>query len=174
MQGTQFDPDRWGELADRAEISALLSHYYAAIDDKQLDAAVVASTFTADGRLVNPAGTSLTGHSAIAAAQTTAFRRFKSTHHVTSDHLVAIEGDDARLRTNVTAMHLWVDDQADRVSLQSHFVAGGVFDGAASRTPQGWRFTELTLRISWRTGAMPFLADLPDDAATSAPQLGDR
>jgi hypothetical protein len=58
----------------------LLSQYYAAIDDKQLEVAVVASTFTPNGRLINPAGTSLTGHSAIAADQTTAFRRFKATH----------------------------------------------------------------------------------------------
>jgi uncharacterized protein (TIGR02246 family) len=161
------------ELADRAAISSLLCGYYAAVDDKVLDAAVVANTFTEDGRLVSPAGVTLAGRDAITEAQTTAFTRFKATHHVTSDHVIVIDGDRARLRANVTAMHVWADDQADSLSLQSHFVAGGVFDGLALRTPQGWRFTELALRISWRTGAMPFLAGTPD-TTTSARRDADQ
>src|SRR5262249_42461885 len=39
------------ELADRAEITSLVSRYFGAIDDKRLDRATVEAAFTASGRL---------------------------------------------------------------------------------------------------------------------------
>ena len=81
------------------------------------------------------------------------FSRYRATHHVISDHIIDLEGDNARLRANMTAMHLWSDEESDPKSLQTHFVAGGVFEGVAVRTADGWRFRELTSRITWRTGA---------------------
>lgn len=59
----------------------------------------------------------------------------------------------ARLRANMTAMHLWSDEESDPRSLQTHFVAGGVFEAVAVRDADGWRFSELKPRITWRTGA---------------------
>jgi hypothetical protein len=37
------------EHTDRLEVAALLSRYFAAVDDKRLDAETVAATFTPDG-----------------------------------------------------------------------------------------------------------------------------
>jgi hypothetical protein len=39
------------ELADRAEITSLVSRYFSAIDDKRLDRATMEAVFTASGRL---------------------------------------------------------------------------------------------------------------------------
>jgi hypothetical protein len=64
-----------------------------------------------------------------------------------------IEGETARLRANITAMHLWTEEERDPRSLQTYFVAGGVFEAVAVRTADGWRFRELKSRITWRTGA---------------------
>jgi uncharacterized protein (TIGR02246 family) len=141
------------DSAHRARISELLSRYLAAVDDRRIDLAAVAAAFTPDGRLVAPNGTALVGREAIAAGQAATFRRFRATHHSTTDHVVEVEGDTARLRANMTAMHLWCDEESDPRSLQTHFVAGGVFEAVALRTPDGWRFSELASRVTWRTGA---------------------
>lgn len=143
------------EIADRAQINDLLSRYCAAVDDKRIDAATVAATFTPDGRLVAPNGAVVVGREAIAAGQTKTFSRFRATHHVTTDHIVDLNGDTARLRANMIAMHLWSEAESDSTSLQTHFVAGGVFQATAERTAEGWRFSELATRITWRSGAGP-------------------
>jgi len=83
----------------------------------------------------------------------TANQRCKGAHHVTSDHIIDFDGDTARLRANMTAMYLWSDEESDPRSLQTHFIAGGVFEAVVVRGADGWRFNELKPRITWRTGA---------------------
>lgn len=148
-------------FTDRMQVSQLLSRFCSIVDDKGIHAAAVAALFTTDSRLVSPNGASVVGPEAIAAEKIKSFNRFRATHHVTSDHIIDLEGDTARLRANMTAMHLWSEEESDPRSLQSHFVAGGVFEGVAVRTADGWRFSELATRITWRTGAgLPTMAGL--------------
>jgi ketosteroid isomerase-like protein len=148
-------------LTDRMQVSQLLSRFCSIVDDKCIHASAVAAIFTTDGRLVSPNGASVVGPEAIAAEKSKSFDRFRATHHVTSDHIIDFEGDTARLRANMTAMHLWYEEESDPRSLQAHFVAGGVFEGVAVRTADGWRFSELASRITWRTGAgLPTMAGL--------------
>lgn len=140
------------ELADRAEITGLVSRYFSTVDDKRLDRAVVEAVFCPGGRLVRPNGAALTGPEAIAAGQNESFARFRATHHVSSDYVFDLNGDTARLRANMIAMHLWADTERDPNALQTHFVAGGVLRALAVRTGQGWRLSELALHNTWRTG----------------------
>lgn len=49
-------------------------------------------------------------------------------------------------------MHLWRFEESDPHALQSHFVAGGVLNGRAVRTSDGWRLSELSNCVAWRTG----------------------
>ena len=93
-------------LADRAEITGLVSRYFCAVDDKRLDRSTMEAVFTASGRLTRPNGASLTGPEAIAASQSESFARFRATHHVSSDHIIDLDGDSARIRANLVAMHL--------------------------------------------------------------------
>ena len=141
------------ELADRVQISELLSRFCSVIDDKRITVETMAATFTPDGRFVAPNGAAIVGPEAIAADRIKSFSRFRATHHVTSDHIIDFDGDTARLRANMTAMHLWSDEESDPRSLQTHFVAGGVFEAVAVCNADGWRFSELKPRITWRTGA---------------------
>ena len=67
------------------------------------------AVFTTSGRLTRPNGGSLVGPEAIAAGQSESFARFRATHHVSSDHVIDLDGDSARLRANLVAMHLWAD-----------------------------------------------------------------
>jgi hypothetical protein len=138
---------------DRLVIMELVSRYFAAIDDKRLtDPAIVDATFAPDGRIVSPNGTALVGRDAIFAGQSKSFARFRGTHHVTSDYVIDFDEDTAQIRANVTAMHLWKTEASDPHALESHFVAGGVLRAGAIRTEYGWRLTELSNEISWRTG----------------------
>ncbi|MEW9528354.1 nuclear transport factor 2 family protein [Microbispora sp. NPDC049125] len=141
------------DLADRAEISSLVSRYFSAIDDKRLDRAAVEAVFAAGGRVTRPDGSSLVGPEAIAAGQSESFARFRATHHVSSDHVVDLDGDGARLRANLVAMHLWADQERDPNTLETHFLAGGVLHGLVVRTDRGWRLSELSMRNTWRTGS---------------------
>ncbi len=143
------------ESTEIAEISGLLSRYYRAVDDKRVDLALIESTFTAEGSWVSPTGVARVGHDVIVDQQVEATALFRATHHMTSDHIVTVDGDTAQLQANVTAMHLWAAGTTDPAALESHFLAGGVFEAHVARTSVGWRFQELTLRIVWRTGALP-------------------
>lgn len=138
----------------QAAVSALLSSYWAAIDDKNVDAGTIAAHYTGDARWNSPAGTRV-GHEAILKAERFIYSKFQTTHHATTDHLVELDGDAARLRANMTAVHVWTPEVRDELSLQSHFTAGSVVTGEAIRTDEGWRFRELTLRVTWREGWMP-------------------
>ncbi|MEU3010370.1 nuclear transport factor 2 family protein [Nocardia asteroides] len=150
-----FEP----ETGDRAQIGSLVVRYYSAVDEQRVDRALIDSVFTEDGRWIGPTGAVRVGREVIAEQQAAAVRMFRATHHVTSDYLIDVAGDTARLRANLTAMHLWGAGSSDPAALESHFLAGGVFDGTAVRTDAGWRLSELRLRIVWRTGALPIHID---------------
>jgi hypothetical protein len=138
---------------DRVAIMELVSRYFAAVDDKRLtDPAMVNATFSPQGRIVSPNGTALVGTDAIFAGQSASFARFRGTHHVTSDYVIDLSGDAAQIRANLTAMHLWKIEASDPHALQSHFIAGGVLRASAVRTEVGWRLSELSNDICWRTG----------------------
>lgn len=140
------------ELADRVEITDLISRYLGAIDDRQLDRTTLEGIFAEGGRLTRPRGASLIGPEEIATGQSESFARFMATHHVSSDHVVDLDGDSARIRANLIAMHLWAEQARDPNSLQTYFLAGGVLHALAVRTCRGWRLGELSLRNTWRTG----------------------
>jgi hypothetical protein len=141
------------EPADRTEITSLVSRYFSAIDDKHLDLATMEAVFTAGATLTRPNGASTVGPEAIATGHGESFARFRATHHVSSDHVIDLDGDTARLRANLIAMHLWSDQHRDPNTLQTHFLAGGVVHALAIRTDRGWRLNELSLRNTWRTGS---------------------
>src|SRR5262249_27240692 len=134
-------------------IVELISRYFAAVDDKRLSASVVASTFLEDGRIVRPNGAALVGHEEILEGQQQSFARFRATHHVITDHLIDWQDSTARVRANVTAMHLWKAEEGDPNALESYFLAGSVLEAVAAQTPAGWRIRELSVRNVWRTGS---------------------
>lgn len=143
---------RIAERDDRQAIMELISRYFAAIDDKRLDRSNVAAAFSHDAQIVRPNGTTLVGRDAIFDGHSESFARFRGTHHVTSDYVIDVVGDEAHIRANMTAMHLWKVEEGDTHSLQSHFIAGGVLQAVAFRTVAGWRLRQLSNRVCWRTG----------------------
>jgi hypothetical protein len=141
------------DVADRYAIAELINRYFAAVDDDRLDLSVAQATFTADARLIRPNGHVVVGPQEILASQQESFARFRALHHVITNHVIDVEKDQAQVRANVTAMHLWKPAEVDRHSLDSCFLAGGVLQVLGLRTSSGWRLTELANRVVWRTGA---------------------
>jgi ketosteroid isomerase-like protein len=137
----------------RTQLVEVISRYFAAVDDKRLNAQVVEQTFLEDARIVRPNGAALTGHREILESQQESFARFRATHHVITDHVVDLEHDTATVRANVTAMHLWRPEESDPNALESYFLAGSVLQGAAAHQSGRWRILELSVRNVWRTGS---------------------
>src|SRR4029453_7590383 len=71
----------------RTEVIELISRYFAAVDDKRLQRAIVEATFAPDGKIVRPNGAELVGPKAITEGQSESFARFRATHHVVTDHV---------------------------------------------------------------------------------------
>lgn len=145
--------DKESEFFDRLQLGELPSRYFRAVDDKQLDLKIVQATFTPDGRIVRPNGSALVGWENILEGQNTSFARFRATHHITTNFVIDLDGDTATVRANMLAMHLWAFGATDSLSLEQHFVAGGVLHLSAIRTGDGWRLTEMENRVAWRSGA---------------------
>jgi len=140
------------EFFDRMQISELLSRYFAAVDDKCIDMKIVKATFASNGKIVRPDGSALAGWKDILDSQNKSFARFRATHHVMTDLIADIEGNKAKVRANLTAMHLWNFNESDPNSLTSHFAAGLVCSAIAIQTNDGWRINEISNRNVWRTG----------------------
>lgn len=133
-------------------ISDLLIKYFRAIDDKCLDLAIVEATFTKDARIMRPNGSATVGQVGIHDGHKKSFTRFKATHHVITDYIIDINDDVATLRANLTAMHLWADNENTPSLNNKHFLAGAVLSAKAIKTDNIWRLCELTNRNVWRTG----------------------
>ena len=139
-------------IKERIEIGDLLVKYFRAIDDKQFDKAIVKATFTNDAQIMRPNGSATIGHDNIFDGHKKSFARFKATHHVITDYIVDINDTLATLRANITAMHLWADNDDNPSLNNKHFLAGGVLTAKAIKVNNDWRISELTNRNVWRTG----------------------
>jgi hypothetical protein len=140
------------QLIDKVSITNLVTRYFAAVDDKRLDLAIVEATFTHDGRILRPHGLAMVGFNSIFESHTKSFARFKATHHVITDHIVEINEPVATLRANVTAMHLWADNDSNPSLNGKYFLARGVLSAKAIKVDDRWRLYELANRVIWREG----------------------
>lgn len=141
------------ELIEQTQISRLLTNYFAAIDDKSLDKAVVEETFTKEAKILRPNGSTTLGHHDILAGYHKSFARFKSTHHVIPNYIIDICSGRASLRANLTAMHLWADNEENPDLNGTSFLAGAVLSATAILIDNTWRISELKNRNVWRIGS---------------------
>ena len=138
---------------DKLAITELLTKYFQLIDDKEFAVDKMQALFTEDGSLTRPNDNVVSGPAEIAASNTESFARFRATQHLPSGFVIQITGDEATLRANVMAMHLWADGHGDPNSLERYFVGGVVVRASARRTADGWRLTKLGGRNVWRGGS---------------------
>lgn len=139
-------------IIDRTQISNLLIQYFGAIDDKTLDKSIVEATFTHNAKILRPNGSATIGHANILDGHKKSFARFKATHHVITDYIIQISDKDATLRANLTAMHLWADNEDNPSLNDKHFFAGAVLSAKVVKVDNDWRISELINRNVWRMG----------------------
>jgi hypothetical protein len=132
-------------LADRSELIELLYRLGATLDEKRLDDLrtiyIAQAVFEFSD---NPERGDL--QSAIDNAGKMG-RCFARTHHVMTNPIVDLNGDNATLRANLVATHVYREDKPGE-----HYDVGMVYHFRAIRTVHGWRFSHVKLERIWSNG----------------------
>lgn len=74
------------------------------------------------------------------------FTGLDATQHTMTNPLVDIDGDTARCRMYMQAVHMFTEDP------DPEFTIGGYYDDQLVRTTNGWRLNAVTLTVTWRRG----------------------
>jgi hypothetical protein len=136
---------RW--LVDRACISDLLVEFARRVDAH--DFAGMSELYVDGGVLRLPLG-DLPKHE-IAPASDRIIGVYGALHHMSTNHAIAIHGDEAQSRSYLQAAHVRDASEPGR-----HGDVGGWYDCTYRRTKAGWRFVDVRLTFVWTLGA-----DLP-------------
>ena len=82
---------------------------------------------------------------------------FQRTQHVTTNHLVDLDGDRASVRFNLIATHVHAEEVRQRLGEGpgAHFTVCDYYEGDTVRTGAGWRFRRQTLHVTWTEGTPP-------------------
>ncbi len=73
--------------------------------------------------------------------------KLQATHHVIANHVVTLDGDEARVAANVTGTHVRPNDTGGPL-----WVVGGRYDLTVRRHDDGWKIAALKLAVLWATG----------------------
>jgi hypothetical protein len=137
------------ELTDRAAITRLCDRYTMHLDADRDNDEWLGSVFTPDAHLTFPFG-EYQGLAGLAEFQQMARTTFARTHHLSSNYSVDLDGDKARVRAHLMAVHV---PRSAEPGL--HFTIGGHYDAQAVRTPDGWRIRQLVFDLVWNAGQAP-------------------
>ena len=128
-------------------ISDLLVRFASALDTR--DFAGYAALYTHDGILELPdpkASCHFTlRQPELAEAVPKSLGRYSATHHLSCNHQIDIDGDRAKSRSYLQAVHVGIGPR-------DHWSAGGWYDCEYRREPDGWRFTRVRLTAVWLDG----------------------
>jgi hypothetical protein len=130
---------------DRDELLELLARYADMADTRawwELAPTVLSDEIVFDaGSLGVPAAT--LDRDAWCAATEQLFAGWAATHHVISSPRIVVDGDRATVRAHVRAEH-WLPSAVAAGGPDCWLVVG-FYDDVAVRTPEGWRFSSITL-----------------------------
>lgn len=143
-------------LAERAELTQLCDRYVLHLDRDRDSDDWLTSVFTADAHLTFPFG-EYRGLAGLAEFQQMARSNVDRTHHIASTYDIELDGDTARVRVHLTAVHV-----LHREDPGTHFAIGGHYEATAIRTAEGWRFSRLVFDLVWNAGQPPGGGGKPD------------
>jgi SnoaL-like domain len=136
-------------LADRARISDLLYSFAAALDTKNWQE--YADNYADGGFIELPDPTSSSGaiftlhKEHMIELLPKSLGRFRGTHHISTNHQIVLDGDEATSRSYLQAVHV-------RGGPTDHWIAGGWYDSRYRRLKTGWKFTRVKLHSVWVSG----------------------
>lgn len=130
-------------LADRIEITDLLTRYATAVDGK--DWPLYRSVFTTDAQIDYSTAGGPTGDvDAVVAGLIEQLQLFTRTQHFISNIAVELDGDTAKVRAMFFNPMI--------VSPGKQFTCGGWYNHDLVRTPDGWRSARLVEEAAWFDG----------------------
>lgn len=133
-------------LVDRAQISERLYAFARALDSRDWDAYVEGYAEGGVLDLPDPMGG---GRLVVPREGLREFvqglGRYAATHHLSANHQIEIDGDRAKSRSYLQAVHV-------RERPDDHWTGGGWYDCEYERTVAGWKFTQVRLSIAWLDG----------------------
>jgi hypothetical protein len=72
---------------------------------------------------------------------------FRATQHITTNHLVTIDGDTAQCLVNFQAQHFLPNDRGSNL-----WTLGGRYLYSFARTQEGWKIHGCVISVSWTDG----------------------
>ncbi|SRR5581483_1901212 len=136
-----------------AEVTQVFNRYFRALDEKNFELAHLQLIFTPNAEVIRPNGAAMVGPERIGKSHKESFDRFRGTQHLLIGHEVTIDGEQATVRANLVAMHLWANGSSDVNSTENYFLAGSVITAQLLNTPEGWRISRMESHVVWRGGA---------------------
>ncbi|MFK4070909.1 nuclear transport factor 2 family protein [Streptomyces sp. NPDC029674] len=136
-------------LNDRLEVVQLCDRYVMHLDKDRSHDAWLETVFTDDVQLSFPFG-QFQGIKGLAGFQEMARTTFARTHHLCANHVVDLQGDSARVRAHLMAVHVRESDEP-----AGHFDIGGHLEAETVRTERGWRIRRFTFDLVWQSGRAP-------------------
>lgn len=134
-------------LADRQEITDLLSRYAHALDSHDWDA-LRTDVFCGDAvaDFLELGGVN-EGIDAIVGLISSVLSGLDSSQHLIGSPLVEVDGDTATSRCYLQAQHVFKGAPGG-----DHYLVGGTYVDRHVRTRDGWRIKHRTLHASWMDG----------------------
>lgn len=136
-------------LLARAAISDVVNRYATGIDrrDWALFRSIFADEVALDFSSWNGSPPSRSPADAWVAGVTASLSGFDATQHVSSNHVITLEGDAATCVSYMMALHyLREDGQSQMQSI------GGYYTNRLVRGPDGWKIHACTLTVTWEMG----------------------
>ena len=72
---------------------------------------------------------------------------FEATQHISTNHVITLDGDSAICVSYMQAQHYLPNDEGD-----SSLTLGGYYTNSLVRTKDGWRIRRCHLKVTWTTG----------------------
>ncbi len=132
-------------LDDYSAIRDLAVRYCSAVDRRDWD--LLAEVFLPDATVRLPQSVVLGGSDEIVSRYRRGLSKFDATHHMVTNHEIAVDGDSARHSCLVHAQHV-----RHNAGGGPNYVIGGRYEDQLVRTQQGWRFKHRELVIDWTEG----------------------
>lgn len=118
-------------VSDRIALQDVMLRYAAGVDERDFD--LYASVFADDVEVVDFGPKPFHGRDAWVDYVKTALEQYGPTQHMLGPQLATIDGDTARCRTDVQALHCLKEPEG------SIFTLWATYETEMRRTPDGWK-----------------------------------
>lgn len=133
------------DMLDRAEVTELLSRRGRYGDEMRYDE--LRDVFTEDVVFVSHDGaTRIEGVETLREMLIGLSTKYSAFQHQITNTIVELDGDRAKVRSNIVATHVRADDPS------AAWVVKGTYNDEAVRTPDGWRLARCQPQRVWEGG----------------------